>query len=70
LGSDFYVLEDLPVDVVFSSDFMFGHDVFEELDDWPLEDGEELLDVLRLCNIRLIGRYRKAPDKLVEEGLG
>jgi hypothetical protein len=69
---DFYVLEDLPVDVVFSSDFVFQHDVFGDGHDegLSLREYEELMDVLRLCNIRLIGRFRKGADQLPEDDLG
>jgi hypothetical protein len=55
--SDFYVLEDLPVDVVFSSDFVFDHDVYGRHDP-SFRRCRELLDVLRLCNIRLIGDFK------------
>jgi hypothetical protein len=37
--------------------------------EWSVQHFEGLLDVLRLCNIRLIGRFRKTPNKLLEEGL-
>ncbi len=71
VASDFYVLEGLPVDVIFSGDFVFDHNVFGAPDGWSsLRDHHGLLDVLQLCNIRLIGRFRKAADQLLEEGLG
>ncbi|KAK4032542.1 hypothetical protein C8A01DRAFT_20385 [Parachaetomium inaequale] len=65
---DFYVLEDLPVDVVFSGDFVFDRDVFGE-HDGSLQLYGTVLDALQLCNIRLIGRYGKDLERLEEEGL-
>jgi hypothetical protein len=65
---DFYVLEDLPVDVVFSGDFVFEQDVFGE-HGGSLELYGSLWDALHLCNIRLIGRYGKDLERLEEEGL-
>ncbi|KAG7287642.1 hypothetical protein NEMBOFW57_007155 [Staphylotrichum longicolle] len=65
--SDFYVLEDLPVDVVFSSDFVFDHDVYGRHEQSIRRYGE-LLDVLRLCNIRLIGECKKQ-EQAEEEGI-
>ncbi|KAK4125986.1 hypothetical protein N657DRAFT_709321 [Parathielavia appendiculata] len=66
--SDFYVLEHLPVDVLLSSDFVFGHDVFVEHERAFFDYGYAL-DLLHLCNIRLIGRYSSDLKKLEEEGL-
>lgn len=65
--SDFYVLEGLPVDVVFSSDFVFDHDVYGRHEQSIRRYGE-LLDVLRLCNIRLIGECKKQ-GQAEEEGI-
>lgn len=68
--SGFYVLRDLPVDVLFSSDFVFDHDVFERHERSFYRD-EDPLDML-LCNIRLMRqrRYRRNPlDKGNEEDL-
>jgi hypothetical protein len=66
--SDFFVLEDLPVDVLLSSDFVFEHDVFGTHEMSFFEYGSGL-DWLHLCNIRLIGRYNRDLEKLEEEGL-
>jgi hypothetical protein len=68
VASDFFVLEDLPVDVVLSSDFVFDHDVFGAHERSFYEYGAGL-DWLHLCNIRLIGRYSRDLEKLEEEGL-
>jgi hypothetical protein len=69
--ADFYVLEDLPVDVLFSSDFLFEHDVFGMHDEGLRCAHGSVLDLLQLCSLRLLRhRYHEVDlDKLEEEGL-
>ncbi len=57
VASDFYVLEDLPVDVALSGDFVFHHDVFGKHDESFRYGGS--LGPPRLCNIKLLGRPAK-----------
>ncbi|KAK4103454.1 hypothetical protein N658DRAFT_421339 [Parathielavia hyrcaniae] len=66
--SDFYVLDHLPVDVLLSSDFVFGHDVFVEHEGAFFDHGS-VLGLLDLCNIRLIGNYSRDLERLEEEEL-
>ncbi|KAK3295074.1 uncharacterized protein B0H64DRAFT_476429 [Chaetomium fimeti] len=68
VACDFYVLENLPVDVLFNSDFVFDYNVFGQHDNSLFSYGG-LLDVLDLCNIRLVGRYYRKHTKPQEEGL-
>ncbi|KAJ4300148.1 hypothetical protein N0V88_002817 [Collariella sp. IMI 366227] len=65
--SDFYVLRDLPVDVLFSSDFVFDHDVFRR-HKWSFYRDENSLDML-LCNIRLMSqrRFKRNPSNKENE---
>jgi hypothetical protein len=69
--ADFYVLGDLPVDVLFSSDFLFEHDVFGMHDEGLRCAHGSVLDLLQLCSLRLLRhRYHEVDlDKLEEEGL-
>jgi hypothetical protein len=69
VACDFYVLEDLAVDVLFSSDFVFDYNVFGQHDGSLFRYDDGLLNVLDLCNIRLIGRYISGDMKPEEEGL-
>ena len=69
VACDFYVLEDLAVDVLFSSDFVFDYNVFGRHDGSLSRYDDGLLAVLGLCNIRLIGRYSSGDVKPEEEGL-
>ncbi|KAL2693590.1 hypothetical protein Neosp_000150 [[Neocosmospora] mangrovei] len=63
---DFYVLDDLPVDVVLSGDFVFGFGVFDEFSRF-LVHLDSLPDLSELYNIRLIGKY--SPELLRLERL-
>jgi hypothetical protein len=69
VACDFYVLEDLAVDVLFNSDFVFGYDVFGQHGGSLFRYDDGLLDVMDLCNIRLIGRCNSGDMKPEEEGL-
>lgn len=63
---DFYVLEDLNVDVVLSSEYVFDLDIYSECSGYlfDVDAGQELLE---LCHIRLIGRYGGRLNKLEEQ---
>ncbi len=68
---DFYVLDELCVDVVLSNEYLFNENVFSECDIYFF-DAE--LDVAgdfssSFCNIRLIGRYGGNLNSLEEEYL-
>lgn len=68
---DFYVLDELCVDVVLSNEYLFNENVFSECDIYFF-DAE--LDVAgdfssSFCNIRLIGRYGGYLNSLEEEYL-
>ncbi|RYP65484.1 hypothetical protein DL769_006307 [Monosporascus sp. CRB-8-3] len=65
---DFYVLNDLGVDVILSKNYLFDLNVFSEHRDCFFDtDLEE--DLFQLCNIRLIGRYGDTLNVLEEEYL-
>lgn len=53
---DFYVLEQLPVDVVLSNAFVFDLKVFTEYSGYIVQE-ESIAELAELFNIRLIGRY-------------
>jgi hypothetical protein len=64
--ADFYVLDNLPVDVLFNSDFVFDFNVFDQ-HDVSLYHCDSALKLSQLCNIRLIGRYSNHLFKLEDE---
>ena len=68
LTSDFYVLDDLPVDIVFSGDFLFGHDVFSRFDKYfvLLDSG---VDMAELYDVKLIGHFSDELLRLEEQYL-
>lgn len=61
--SDFYVLEDLSVDVVLSSDFIFEFDVFSEFGQFVV-DLDSTPDLAEFFNVKLIGKYSKELARL------
>ncbi|KAK1761642.1 hypothetical protein QBC33DRAFT_605037 [Phialemonium atrogriseum] len=63
---DFYVLEDLNVDVVLSSEYVFDLDIYSECSGY-LFDVDAGQDLLELCHIRLISRYGGRLNKLEEQ---
>ncbi|KAL4948177.1 hypothetical protein BDW69DRAFT_189509 [Aspergillus filifer] len=64
--TDFYVLDNLCVDVILSNDYLFENNIFADCEqclfDANLEDG-----LRKLCNIRLIGKYGETLDQLEGE---
>ncbi|KAL3452036.1 hypothetical protein BJX65DRAFT_303750 [Aspergillus insuetus] len=67
---NFYVLDDLCVDVVLSNDYLFEFNVFTECNHLFLEVGlEDEQEFWKLCNVRLISQYGQRLDLLEEEYL-
>jgi hypothetical protein len=67
---DFYVLDDLCVDVVLSNDYLFEFNVFTEYNHLFLEVAlEDEQEFWKLCNVRLISQYGQRLDLLEEEYL-
>jgi hypothetical protein len=64
---DFYVLDNLCVDVVLSNNYLFEFDIFSKYTKYLYDNGTE--EEPQLCNIRLIGQYGKSLDLLEEEYL-
>ncbi|KAL2834361.1 hypothetical protein BDW59DRAFT_156296 [Aspergillus cavernicola] len=63
---DFYVLDDLCVDVVLNNHYLFDFNVFSEFEEYFIDaDSEDSLR--RLCNIRLIGKYGGSLGRLEED---
>ncbi|RYP14826.1 hypothetical protein DL765_006127 [Monosporascus sp. GIB2] len=65
---DFYVLDDLRVDVILSKNYLFDLNVFSEHRDCFF-DTDLSEDLFQLCNIRLIGRYGDTLNVLEEQYL-
>lgn len=66
LRPTFYVLDNLPVDVLFSSDFVFDHDIFGKHNASFIHYSSPLA-MPELCNIRLIGQYSDDLSNLEDE---
>ena len=60
--SDFYILEDLPVDIVLSNEFLFELDVFSRFGEYLVQLDSDF-DIAELYPIKLIGIYS---DELLE----
>jgi hypothetical protein len=70
VSCDFYVLDDLCVDVVLSNDYLFEFNVFTECNHFFLDVGlEDEQEFWKLCNVRLISQYGQRLDLLEEEYL-
>jgi hypothetical protein len=65
---DFYVLDNLLVDVVFSNDFIFGLDVFSRFNHFMI-DLDSMPDLSEFCNVRLISKYSQELARLEEESI-
>lgn len=63
---DFYVLDNLLVDVVFSNDFIFELDVYSNFNHFMI-DLDSMLDISELYNVRLISKYSPELARLEEE---
>ncbi|KAH7161443.1 hypothetical protein EDB81DRAFT_784780 [Dactylonectria macrodidyma] len=63
---DFYVVNDLPVDILFSSKFIFEFDLFSKFDHFMV-DREQSPTVPGFYNVRLIGKYSPKLAKLEQE---
>ncbi|KAL4784621.1 hypothetical protein BJX76DRAFT_356854 [Aspergillus varians] len=63
---DFYVLDDLCVDVILNNQYLFDSNVFSKFEGYFINaDSEEGLR--RLCNIRLISKYGGSLGRLEED---
>ncbi|KAF9875730.1 hypothetical protein CkaCkLH20_06662 [Colletotrichum karsti] len=56
VAKDFYVLENLPADIIFSNDFLFEMDVYSRYEEC-LIDLESVDDAAELNYLRLIGKF-------------
>jgi hypothetical protein len=65
---DFYVLDNLLVDVVFSNDFIFGLDVFSRFNHFMI-DLDSMPDLSEFYNVRLISKYSQELARLEEESI-
>ncbi|KAF5673452.1 hypothetical protein FHETE_3366 [Fusarium heterosporum] len=65
---DFYVLDDLCVDVVFSNDFIFELDVFSRFNHLMI-DLDSTFDLPEFYNVRLISKYSQELARLEEESI-
>lgn len=71
INRDFYVLDELCVDVVLSNEYLFNENVFSECDVYFFDAELDIPgdDTSLFCNIRLIGRYGENLTSLEEEYL-
>ncbi|EXA43131.1 hypothetical protein FOVG_08159 [Fusarium oxysporum f. sp. pisi HDV247] len=63
---DFYVVNDLPVDVLFSNEFIFEFDLFSKFEHFMV-DHEFSLGLPGFYNVRLISKYSPELARLEEE---
>ena len=68
LRCDFYVLDNLCVDVILSKDYLFDHDVFAECKD-HFTDDEATDHLLDLYGIRLLRTFGAALEQLADESI-
>lgn len=64
--ADFYVLQNLSVDVVLSKDYLFENNIFADHED-AFFDAIVENEILQLCNIRVIGKYGESLSILEED---